>query len=283
MTTEKQVAANRENALKSTGPTTAAGKAAVSCNAVRHGLLAVQAILPTEDETEYAAFETRLCWLLRAVGDLEWILVGRIISCAWRLRRAMNVETGLFAVEHADILADRAAAEAGHAAKSEDPGEAAPGLPAVRETTAAIDPELRESVEAARETRDKANFLAATLGLAFRNNAKNGDAFGRLSRYEAALERSLYKALHELQRLQRARYLGSLEAYYGLPLEMQFGGVEPRFDDGRPMHATRKRNLADVAADIVAADNARIAAREERLERQRRRQRERERERDDVR
>ena len=33
----------------------------------------------------------------------------------------------------------------------------------------------------------------------------NGDAFSKLSRYEAGLERALYRALHELQRLQAAR------------------------------------------------------------------------------
>ena len=33
----------------------------------------------------------------------------------------------------------------------------------------------------------------------------NGDSFSKLSRYEAAIERGLYRALHELQRLQAAR------------------------------------------------------------------------------
>jgi hypothetical protein len=38
MATEKQIAANRANALKSTGPRTAAGRAKSSRNAYRHGL-----------------------------------------------------------------------------------------------------------------------------------------------------------------------------------------------------------------------------------------------------
>jgi len=41
-----------------------------------------------------------------------------------------------------------------------------------------------------------------TLALAF---TEQNDCLERLSRYEVAIERSLYRALHELQRLQAAR------------------------------------------------------------------------------
>lgn len=48
MATEKQIQANRNNAKKSTGPRTEKGKARVSQNALKHGLLARDAILPGE-------------------------------------------------------------------------------------------------------------------------------------------------------------------------------------------------------------------------------------------
>ena len=38
MTTQKLIEANRRNALKSTGPITPSGRAAVSQNAIKHGL-----------------------------------------------------------------------------------------------------------------------------------------------------------------------------------------------------------------------------------------------------
>ena len=45
----------------------------------------------------------------------------------------------------------------------------------------------------------------ATLGQTFVRDADGANAFSKLSRYETAIERGLYRALHELQRLQAAR------------------------------------------------------------------------------
>ena len=56
MATTRQVEANRENAKKSTGPKTAAGKAKVSSNPIKHGLLAQAALLPSEDEEAFDSF-----------------------------------------------------------------------------------------------------------------------------------------------------------------------------------------------------------------------------------
>lgn len=47
-------------------------------------------------------------------------------------------------------------------------------------------------------------------GYAFRVDAKNGDALSKLSRYESTIERSLLKAVHELQRLQTLRTGGTV-------------------------------------------------------------------------
>ena len=46
---------------------------------------------------------------------------------------------------------------------------------------------------------------AEVLAHRFEEVAYNADAFSKLSRYGAGIERSLYRALHELQRLQATR------------------------------------------------------------------------------
>ena len=58
MASEKQIAANRANALKSTGPKSVAGKTRSRHNAIRHGLAAHTVIAGLESRKEYEAFET---------------------------------------------------------------------------------------------------------------------------------------------------------------------------------------------------------------------------------
>ena len=53
MATIHQIDANRRNALKSTGPKTPEGKAAVSMNSLRHGLRARKVVLPGENREEF--------------------------------------------------------------------------------------------------------------------------------------------------------------------------------------------------------------------------------------
>ena len=53
----------------------------------------------------------------------------------------------------------------------------------------------------------------ATLGRTFARDADRANAFSKLSRYEASIERQLYQALHELENLQKHRTTGE-----GVPL-----------------------------------------------------------------
>ena len=159
MTSARKAEANRQNALKSTGPKTPEGKTAIRLNAVKHGLLAEEILLPGEDEDALRKLGERLRTELQPVGELENMLVDRIISAHWRLRRVGRVEAGIFTYQY------------------------------------------YATFSAAREM--EAN--TTTLGIAFVKDTNESNAFSKLSRYETAVERSLFKALHELQRLQAAR------------------------------------------------------------------------------
>ena len=91
MTSEKQVQANRQNALKSTGPQTPEGKAAVRLNARTHGLRSQEVLLPGEDEEALKALDENLRTELQPVGELENLLMDGIVAAHWRLRRLRRV------------------------------------------------------------------------------------------------------------------------------------------------------------------------------------------------
>jgi len=69
MTSARKAEANRQNALKSTGPRTPEGKAAVRLNALRHGLLSEDILLPGEDEEALRELAERLRAELQPVGS----------------------------------------------------------------------------------------------------------------------------------------------------------------------------------------------------------------------
>ena len=98
MTTPAQIAANRRNARRSTGPTTRQGKATAAQNARRHGLLAQVVTLPDEDPARFTTFHERMTTELAPVGPLEEFLVERIVAAAWRLGRVVRLEAGVLAV-----------------------------------------------------------------------------------------------------------------------------------------------------------------------------------------
>jgi hypothetical protein len=79
---------------------------------VKHGLLSQDALLPIEDEAAFIELSDRLRNEAQPVGELENMLVERIIDARWRLRRLVRVEAGIFAWEHYGELAERNRKEA---------------------------------------------------------------------------------------------------------------------------------------------------------------------------
>ncbi|HET6572610.1 MAG TPA: hypothetical protein VFG68_03330 [Fimbriiglobus sp.] len=97
MTSDLQLAANRANAVKSTGPRTDAGKAMARMNALSHGLRSAVPIVPGERPEDWEAFRDGIAATLGPVGVLETELADRVASLAWRLRRVTAYETGVTA------------------------------------------------------------------------------------------------------------------------------------------------------------------------------------------
>ena len=138
-TSQKQIEANQENGKKG-GVKTEEGKSVSRYNAIKHGILSKQILFESEDENELLELEKRLRSELAPATEIELLLVDKIASNIWRLKRALSFEKD-------DVI-----------------------------FTSDFD---------------------GTVGL-------KSDA-DRFFRYETMLERGIYKALHELERIQAKR------------------------------------------------------------------------------
>lgn len=211
MSNQRQTEANRRNALLSTGPRTLAGKATAALNAVKHGLLSREVLLPGEDADALEELRECLQTEFQPVGGLEGLLVDRIAAVCWRLRRLGRVESGIFIWQLYESVIEQAEREVQAYERTEDldPAflmELAQQALALGVTTAIKKAKNCAEAEAKLQAlRSQQEAGVPILGLAFVRDATGADALTKLSRYEIAIEKSLYKALHELQRLQAVR------------------------------------------------------------------------------
>jgi hypothetical protein len=95
MTSDKQLEANRQNALQSTGPKTADGVEAVKNNAMRHGLRAIQTVVPGEDPDAWEAHRAAVIEDVKPFGALELALADQVAVKLWRLGRVVRFEADM--------------------------------------------------------------------------------------------------------------------------------------------------------------------------------------------
>jgi len=195
MSSERQIAANQANARSSTGPRTAAGKAKVSENALKHGLTGRQVVLPNENPDDFEFFRAALLSRLDPKDAFEGALVEKIITDFWRQRRIPILEAALYRRDSAELLA-RQAARAVAVRQLELTKD--PILTALKRkkfgTRYVEDDEQRRAREHA-ELDDHVTDLLKHYPEPLLN----------LWRHEAALGRSLSRNMHELERLQAQR------------------------------------------------------------------------------
>jgi hypothetical protein len=90
-----RAAINRANSQHSTGPRTESGKQRSSLNALRHGLTAQSAVLPSEDPAAYEAHRRQFLDEYQPVTSTETQLVNELVDTSWRLNRIPLLEADL--------------------------------------------------------------------------------------------------------------------------------------------------------------------------------------------
>lgn len=205
MTTEKQIKANKKNALMSTGPRTPEGKALVSQNAIRHGIFARDLVIDTgdgkEDEDEYLELLYGLMDCLRPAGQMELLLVEKVACDYWRLRRVLRFETGSIRKEldmaisdyynKADYFGNKE-----HRSNEELDWEIS-RCEASQDQNA--DVRLSELKRMKRKNQLAEDVSVKTASL------PAGDDWNKVIKYEKAIQRSILQNLALLKRLQAMR------------------------------------------------------------------------------
>ena len=161
MATQSQIDANRQNAQKSTGPRTEAGKAVSRFNALKTGIHAESEVIPGEDPAELEKLADDYHQRFVPATPEEGFLVDSLVDADWQMRRLRKARAQLW---------------------------------------------VHELKDAARTTFGGGLQEECPLGDVF-DRAK--DNFVRLYRIIQAAERSYYRALHELTRLQSTRAANS--------------------------------------------------------------------------
>jgi hypothetical protein len=178
MVSESQILANRLNSLKSTGPRTTEGKAAVSQNAVKHGLLAERDVISSESQADFDLYRQQILDELSPASPMESMLAERIVTLSWRLKRA-----GRFQNQAIDTL---------NANQTNDPLK-----------------KLTQSLSFNFTGKSLSNAGSSNGELALGRLAVKDFADARvlehLLMYERRIEHSLYKTILEFQRLNIAK------------------------------------------------------------------------------
>ncbi len=190
MATDKQIQANRNNAKKSTGPRSEEGKARSAQNALKHGLLARDAVLPGEHPAE---FDQQFQALERAIqpdNAIEFEFLRQMADAQWRMRRLTRIETGFLAA----ALEEARTAAGG---ESQQLTGAEPAISPTRESQTGT--QLEQPVDDCRPDHAADTLL---LGRAMLGHTH---ALMNLGRYDGQLSRRFYRALDKLIELRAAQ------------------------------------------------------------------------------
>jgi hypothetical protein len=182
-------------------------------NSQKHGLTAEHILITGEDASEYEMFATEIIENLMPVGQLEQALAERVAALLWRLKRVSLFEAAV--VEARDsATADRDAVKLvvklEEERKAEFAENAASFLHDDEEKTEsgqeaqqdAWSPEAQKTTEEAMGASEGGR---AAIGRALIHDSENGDALGKVLRYETSLNNTLARTMSMLMTLQSSR------------------------------------------------------------------------------
>src|SRR6266704_899360 len=175
---DKQLAANRANAAKSTGPRTPEGKARSARNAVTHGFPAASfAIVRLEDLDEIARLKQDAVSVYQPVNSQEMFALEQMALAQQTMFRAARLESGFFT----NCLDNY-----------------------INANDVPISPMSPVLTADIRITRDQNRNYALADGLD--RMTKQGNSFALLLRYKAQAERHYRRAVEDFNRLKALRH-----------------------------------------------------------------------------
>jgi len=190
---EKRLAANRENAKRSTGPRSQAGKERSSRNAVKHGFRSSSfAVVRLEDLDEVEKFKADAVACYKPVNAQELVAVERIAMSQQLIFRGARLDAGMFTSALNDVL-DRTNN---------------PLIP--------MDPDMVGDGDIEITRQQNRNYCIAE---GFRRIAKESNAIGLMLRYRAQAEREYRRAVEDFDRLKALRHEMPNEPNVGLEQE----------------------------------------------------------------
>ena len=197
MASEKQLRANRNNAKRSKGPLSAAGKAASRINAYKHGLTARSLVIGDEDPADFERLLVNLKNDFNPQDGISHELVFQLATQLWRAQRIPALEAGI-------VRALRTGLNTGldmdaEAARRKDMGNlAARYLPKKIENSVAAPEPKPDHTPPRPPDKDEGRIT----GFALIKDSNESDALGKLSRYESALMNGIARTLRMLHFVQ---------------------------------------------------------------------------------
>jgi hypothetical protein len=180
---QKQLAANRANAARSTGPRTPQGKARSAQNGLKHGFAASTfAVVRLEDLQEIARLRADLIAVHRPVNAQELFAIERIALAEQVVLRATRLETGLFTTCLNEAL---------------NPSGAQPPCQGL-----SMNEDLTGIGDIAIARAQNGDYL---LGEGFHRMAIQSNSWTLAKRYQAQAERHYRQAVEEFDRLKALR------------------------------------------------------------------------------